>query len=145
MKLVLRQWLDGLTEAGVDLMDYGRRETQAMEDPAWDYRGAFGAEAQNAHSLMDQRRMVPASRGEDERDIAEAKKTVGLPRNPIRLTRLKYGPKSKDWKLWWKPEYEAWAGESWWEEPDYEAWAGEFWESISRPMSRMPGEWEQGW
>lgn len=112
---VLKMWLECLADAGVDLDQYGKKESRAWESAC---KGAFdGVWRSSTCMRMDQRTLT----------TNPLKSKDNKPWIPMRFTALSYGARPEDWRIWWAP--------------DVEAWAGEFWETALQPMSRMPGEW----
>ncbi|OHE91609.1 hypothetical protein CORC01_13086 [Colletotrichum orchidophilum] len=96
----LRQWLRIFRDAGVNLLQYGRDEMPTLNSAtAADLRGAFSADA-----------------------VAASQRYV---RNP--LNRFDYGSQIQDWRLWWAPEFEA--------------FAAKFWTLFDRPKPVIPRSW----
>ncbi|KAJ0300263.1 hypothetical protein COL516b_008614 [Colletotrichum fioriniae] len=125
-RTVLRQWLRDLRSVGVDLLQYGRDETRILNSTtSADLRGAFGAGA-----IADSRRHVRNSLKTREswmEHVDEIHPKSDLYWIPIRVIGFDYGPKLRDWRLWWAPEFEV--------------FAAEFWKLVDRPRQVMPGSW----
>jgi hypothetical protein len=119
----IRQWVADLQEAGVDLLEYGRREAVMLKEQL---RGAFDADA--IESSWHQIRNPMAISAETSR-VTFCKdggwnKTHWI---PIRLLDLEFGSELQDWRVTWAPEFE-WM-------------AFQFWELIDREDHMMPGSW----
>ncbi|KAK1716521.1 hypothetical protein BDP67DRAFT_510006 [Colletotrichum lupini] len=125
-RTVLRQWLRDLRSVGVDLLQYGREETRILNSTtSADLRGAFGAGA-----IAGSRRHVrnPLKTRESWMEhVDEIHSKSDLYWIPIRVVGFDYGPKLRDWRLWWAPEFEV--------------FAADFWKLVDRPRQVMPGSW----
>ncbi|KAI3528911.1 hypothetical protein CSPX01_15908 [Colletotrichum filicis] len=123
---VLRQWLRAIRDAGIDLLQYGIDEMRTLDSAtAADLRGAFGAEA-----IVASRRHVrnPLKRRESWMRAADREHSRNdLYWIPVRVVGLSYGSRLDDWRLWWAPEFEA--------------FAADFWALVDRPRPVMPGSW----
>ncbi|GKT64884.1 ankyrin repeat-containing protein [Colletotrichum tofieldiae] len=122
---ILRQWLRDLRDADVDLLEYGRDEALKVKFTMPGVKGAFDADA------------IAASRTHVRSSLRMRESWMQVvddhhPRSdlywlPVRIVGLDYGPRLEDWRLWWAPEFEA--------------FAAEFWAGINRPRQAMPGSW----
>ncbi|KAK2023781.1 hypothetical protein LX32DRAFT_697672 [Colletotrichum zoysiae] len=122
---VLKQWLRDLRDADVDLLQYGRAEALKIRFTAPEVKGAFDADA-----VAASRRHVRSSLRMREswmQMVDDEHPRSDLYWLPVRIIGLDYGPRLGDWRLWWAPEFEA--------------FAAEFWESVGRPQVTMPGSW----
>ncbi|KAK1598402.1 uncharacterized protein LY79DRAFT_287891 [Colletotrichum navitas] len=122
---VLNQWLRDLRDADVDLLQYGRAEALKIKYTAPEIKGAFDADA-----IAASRRHVRSSLRMREswmQMVDDEHPRSDLYWLPVRIVGLDYGPRLRDWRLWWAPEFEA--------------FAAEFWEGVGRPQSIMPGSW----
>ncbi|KAM0305178.1 hypothetical protein ACHAPM_001553 [Fusarium culmorum] len=119
----LGQWVTCLQEAGVDLLEYGRREAVILKEQM---RGAFDADA--IESSWHQIRNPMAHSAEPPRVVlckhGGWNKTHWI---PIRLLELEFGSQPQEWRVTWAPEFE-WM-------------AFQFWELIDREDHIMPGSW----
>ncbi|OBS26921.1 hypothetical protein FPOA_00862 [Fusarium poae] len=119
----LGQWVAGLKEAGVDLLEYGRREAVILKEQM---RGAFDADA--IESSWHQIRNPMAVSAETSRVISCKdggwNKTHWI---PIRLLDLEFGSEPQEWRVTWAPEFE-WM-------------AFQFWELVGREEHTLPGSW----
>lgn len=125
---VMKHWLETLREAGIDLVDYGKREEEACKSRTYDFAGAF-----DSNAIQASKRVVypPMDRHTYGRDLsrAEGNGTVGYQYSlPLRLFDLKYGQRIEDWNLSWGVEVEV--------------LAAEFWELVEMPEVNMPGGWD---
>ncbi|KAL6701329.1 hypothetical protein J3F84DRAFT_354479 [Trichoderma pleuroticola] len=123
----IRKWLSLLKEAGVDLMEYGKREMELLGDGDDGTRGGF-----DAHAIERSRCIIrrPMNGVEPVKKICRMSDDMCWNDThwvPLRLIDLKIGPKPEDWEVIWAPEFE------------YMAY--EFWMGIERNMARMPGAW----
>lgn len=120
----VRQWVQDLHEAGVDLVEYGKREALILKEQL---RGALDAGA--IESSRHQVRNPMAGSAESLR--VGLCKQGGWNQNhwvPVRLLGLEFGPRVEDWRVVWAPEFE-WM-------------AFQFWEMVERrESSAMPGSW----
>ncbi|KAK7404049.1 hypothetical protein QQX98_010170 [Neonectria punicea] len=119
----IQKWVSDLEVAGVDLVEYGRREVVAIEK----VRGALDADA-----IVKSRTLIRPSGGvRTDWTNYRGGRLTGWNENyyiPIRLLRLEVGPRPKDWQLVWAPEFE-WM-------------AYQFWELIKKEEEIvMPGSW----
>ncbi|KAL6837023.1 hypothetical protein V8C40DRAFT_228975 [Trichoderma camerunense] len=123
----IRKWLSLSKEAGVDLVEYGKREMELLGDPDDSTRGAFDAHAIERSRCIIRRQM---------NGVEPVKKLCPLSEDmcwndthwiPLRIIDFKIGPEPGDWEIIWAPEFE------------YMAY--EFWMCIESNMTRMPGAW----
>lgn len=123
----LDKWLALLESAGVDLLEYGRREVRILHDLQNDTKGAFDAEA-----IEDSRTMIrhPMVKGDP---LPKVHRMDGANRRgeqywlPFRIIDIQIGPSRGDWKLKWAPEFEY--------------MACQFWTLIENQEQTMPGAW----
>ncbi|UPK99377.1 hypothetical protein LCI18_010312 [Fusarium solani-melongenae] len=118
----IHQWLEDLQVAGVDLLEYGKRERDLLRS---ELRGALDADAITASRTLTRESMARAAYGgKVQQAIRE-----GCTENhwvPIRMIDLKIGKSVQEWELLWAPEFEH--------------MACEFWRSFDED-GRMPGAW----
>ncbi|KAJ4199596.1 hypothetical protein NW767_008019 [Fusarium falciforme] len=118
----IHQWLEDLQVAGVDLLEYGKRERDLLRS---ELRGALDADAITASRTLTRESMARAAYGgKVQQAIRE-----GCNENhwvPIRMIDLKIGKSVQEWELLWAPEFEH--------------MACEFWRSFEED-GRMPGAW----
>ncbi|GJC84225.1 hypothetical protein ColLi_07063 [Colletotrichum liriopes] len=122
---VLRQWLRDLRDADVDLLEYGRDEALKVRFTMPGVKGAFDADAIAASRIHV--RSSLRMRESWMQVVDDQHPRSDLYWLPVRIVGLDYGPRLEDWRLWWAPEFEA--------------FAAEFWAGINRPRQAMPGSW----
>ncbi|KAL7945145.1 hypothetical protein V8C42DRAFT_71172 [Trichoderma barbatum] len=123
----IRKWLSLLKEAGVDLMEYGKREVKLLGDTDNGTGGAF-----DAHAIERSRCIVRRRMNGSEPVKKPCRLSDDMCRNdthwiPLRIIDLKIGPEPGDWEIIWAPEFE------------YMAY--EFWVLIEKSIVQMPGAW----
>lgn len=124
----LHKWLNLLQDAGVDLLEYGKREVLILHDIENSTKGAFDVDA-----IRDSRTMLrhPMRKGEPLPKVTRKTNTNMRGEQywvPFRIIDLEIGPSPDDWKLKWAPEFEH--------------MAGQFWRSIEKQKEAvMPGAW----
>ncbi|KAL6877061.1 hypothetical protein J3F83DRAFT_759385 [Trichoderma novae-zelandiae] len=130
----LLKWLLLLQSAGVDLLEYGRRETSILRDLQKNTKGAFDADAIDASRTMLRHPMTGSTpkaklyhMGHKKRRMVCANMSGEQYWIPFRITDLKVGPSPSDWKLRWAPEFEY--------------MACQFWRLIEAQEEVMPGTW----
>ncbi|OTA00634.1 hypothetical protein A9Z42_0008770 [Trichoderma parareesei] len=130
----LLKWLLLLDTAGVDLVEYGKRETSILHGLQKNTKGAFDADAIDASRTMLRH---PMTRGTPKAKLYH----IGLKNGhmecvdrsgeqywiPFRIIDLQTGPAPGDWKLRWAPEFEH--------------MACQFWELMETKEKVMPGAW----
>ncbi|KAF7561846.1 hypothetical protein G7046_g2294 [Stylonectria norvegica] len=120
----VRQWLEALQAAGIDLLAYGKREVVALREQ----KGAL-----DAHAVESSRTQI--------RDTMTTGQTIKVQNTlydkwtvnhwvPIRIIDLEIGPCAGDWKVVWAPEFEH--------------MACQFWKTVEKENSIMPGSWVEG-
>lgn len=123
----IHQWLVLLESAGVDLLEYGKRERQILHDIENHTRGAFDAQAIQESKMILRH---PMTKGEPLPKIQRIGRTNMRGEQywlPFRIIDLQIGSKPSDWRLVWAPEFEL--------------IACQFWESIENQEMVMPGSW----
>lgn len=123
----IHQWLVLLESAGVDLLEYGKRERLILRDLENNTKGAFDADA-----IQDSRRIRrhPMVKGEPLPKVHRISRTIRRGENywlPFRIIDIQIGSSPSDWSLKWAPEFEF--------------MACQFWESIENQETVMPGSW----
>ncbi|KAH7155373.1 hypothetical protein B0J13DRAFT_224133 [Dactylonectria estremocensis] len=118
----IQRWVLDLQAAGVDLIEYGRREVLALRG---EIRGALDADAIESSRYQVRHKMPDEMRPNRVRE-------VGYEWNdshwvPIRLLGLEVGSRPEDWRIEWVPEFE-WM-------------AQEFWKLVEKESIVMPGSW----
>lgn len=126
----LRQWLTLLESAGVDLLEYGKRELLILHDVESNVKGAFDVDA-----IQESRRMLrhPMKKGEPLPKASRLTHTDMRGEQywiPLRIIDLEIGRSPSDWKLKWAPEFEY--------------MACQFWSTIENQEAVMPGSWVEG-
>ncbi|QYS96584.1 hypothetical protein H0G86_003823 [Trichoderma simmonsii] len=130
----LRKWLALLQSAGVDLMEYGKRELAVFRDPDINTRGAFDAEAIESSRTMLRHPMASGGlkatlhhMGRKNRRVVYTDRSGEQYWLPFRITSLDVGPNPDDWRLSWAIEFEY--------------MACQFWRLIEQQETTMPGSW----
>ncbi|KAK6444828.1 hypothetical protein FP744_10001076 [Trichoderma asperellum] len=124
----LDKWLVLLGNAGVDLLEYGKREVLILHDNENSTKGAFDVDA-----IQDSRTMLrhPMRKGEPLPKVSRETNTNMRGEQywvPFRIIDLEIGPSPSDWKLKWAPEFEY--------------MACQFWRLIeNKKEAVMPGAW----
>lgn len=118
----IQKWVLNLQIAGLDLVEYGRREVLAMEQA----RGALDADA-IILSRTQTRHVMKQGPRTSRPGLEEMRRWNETHWVPIRLLGLDFGPRPEDWRLVWAPEFE-WM-------------AQQFWTLIEKENTVMPGSW----
>lgn len=125
----LREWLEGLLEAGVDLAEYGKKEHNLLHGGL---KGAFDADAIEASRTMTRETLARAAYGAKVSQKADEGWNVNH-WVPIRIIDIATGPEIEDWRIFWAPEFEY--------------MARQFWELVEpeEVKSVMPGSWNESY
>ncbi|KAM0440840.1 hypothetical protein ACHAPT_000141 [Fusarium lateritium] len=122
LQKTIHQWLQDLEAAGVDLLEYGKRERDLLRSGL---RGALDADAIAASRTLTRESMARAAYGSKVQQAIRE----GWNENhwvPIRAIDLKIGKSVEEWELLWAPEFEHMACEFW---------------RLFEEDERMPGAW----
>ncbi|KAK4061481.1 uncharacterized protein Triagg1_10338 [Trichoderma aggressivum f. europaeum] len=123
----LYKWLSLLDAAGVDILEYGKKEASILHDLQSNTKGAFDADAIEESRTMLRHHML---RGDP---LPKVHRASFIDRRgeqywlPFRIIDLQIGPKPTDWKLKWAPEFEY--------------MACQFWMLVENHEAAMPGSW----
>lgn len=139
----LLKWLTLLQSAGVDLLEYGRREVSILRHPEKNTKGAFDADAIEASRNCVRHAMTAGTprpklhhmgyRRRGHKKFNRKGQDTVINRSgeqywiPFRIIDLEVGPNPKDWRLKWAPEFEH--------------TASQFWRLIEHQETTMPGAW----
>ncbi|PTB65979.1 hypothetical protein BBK36DRAFT_1203298 [Trichoderma citrinoviride] len=137
----LHKWLVLLQSAGVNLLEYGKRERAVLHDLQKNTKGAFDADAIDASRTMLRHPMTQGTPKaklyhmgvKKSRKRGEAGGMFCVDRSgeeywiPFRIIDLEVGQDPSDWKLIWAPEFEH--------------MACQFWDSLEPEKVLMPGAW----
>lgn len=137
----LLKWLRLLQSAGVDLIEYGKREASILHDHEKNTKGAFDADAIDASRTMLRHPMTQGTPKaklyhmgvKKSRKKGKRGGMVCVDRSgeeywiPFRIIDLEVGQDPSDWKLRWAPEFEH--------------MACEFWDMMESKKPAMPGAW----
>lgn len=123
----LHCWLSALQRAGVDLLEYGRREARILHDDSNDGKGAFDADAIRRSRTVPRNSVAAYSRGSKYSNRALHRTHTDYYWVPIRIIDLKTGSRPDEWQILWAPEFEY--------------MANEFWQMIGKQDVRIPGAW----
>ncbi|TFB02840.1 hypothetical protein CCMA1212_005056 [Trichoderma ghanense] len=130
----LLKWLLLLQSAGVDLLEYGKREKSVLHDLRRNTKGAFDADAIDASRAMVRHPMrgsTPKAKlyhmGHKKGRMVCVNMTGEQYWIPFRIIDLEIGQNPSDWKLRWAPEFEH--------------MACQFWRLVEAQEVVMPGTW----
>ncbi|KAF6809872.1 hypothetical protein CMUS01_13596 [Colletotrichum musicola] len=124
---VLRRWLTDLQDAGVDLLEYGRREALVQRSLCPEVKGAFDSDAIVRSRCMLRHELQEASKESWMKHVDVSFERGDRHWAPIRVVALDYGACPEDWRIRWVVESEA--------------FAGQFWEAVEAPTAVLPGSW----
>lgn len=123
----LYKWLVLLESAGVDIIEYGKREVLILHDPQSNTKGAFDADAIEGSRTMLRHPMVRGDMLPKVHRMSDIDRRGEQYWLPFRIIDLQIGPSPTDWKLKWAPEFE------------YMAY--QFWTLVENQETTMPGAW----
>ncbi|PKK48791.1 hypothetical protein CI102_6677 [Trichoderma harzianum] len=130
----LRKWLTLLQSAGVDLLEYGKRELAVLRDFDANTKGAFDAEAIETSRTLIRHPMAKGNMKDRIYHVGYKNgQTTWTDRSgeqywlPFRIISLEVGANPDDWKLSWAFEFEY--------------MACQFWRLIEGQERPMPGSW----
>ena len=110
-------WLDLLASAGIDLVEYGRRE-KSLHLCSWiSVNPEFSTSLDQRHLWEKRSKDEYYDRGRDYRVY-------------FRLVNFTYGSLPSDWKFYFVQEWYIWSD-----------WLVEFWDMVEHPERAMPGAW----
>ncbi|KAF6827915.1 hypothetical protein CPLU01_08841 [Colletotrichum plurivorum] len=127
---VLRRWLGDLQNAGVDLLEYSRREVLVQRFLSPKVKGAFDSEAITRSRCVLRHELQEASKESWMKHVDVSFERGDKYWAPIRIIALEYGACPEDWRIRWVVESEA--------------FAGQFWRAVEAPTAVMPGSWVIG-
>ncbi|KAL7793242.1 hypothetical protein V8C37DRAFT_378907 [Trichoderma ceciliae] len=127
----LLKWLTLLQSAGVDILEYGKREVAVLRRPQKNTKGAFDTDAIEASRTMLRHPMTQGTPKAKLYHVGHSMVCDGRSGErywiPFRIIDLQVGPSPSDWKLKWAPEFEH--------------MACQFWRLIEYQEKVMPGAW----
>jgi hypothetical protein len=121
----LQEWLRILQASGVNLLEYGKRELDILQDVDSPCKGAFDVDSIRASATIVRPWLTEGTVRETFTG-PEYGSSLDTWR-PIRLLDITYGSEPSDWRLLWVVEFEF--------------LAYEFWMSVEGPDIMMPGTW----
>ncbi|KAF4784281.1 hypothetical protein HER10_EVM0006386 [Colletotrichum scovillei] len=124
---VLKQWLQDLVSAGVDLLAYGEQESDTMRFTHPEVKGAFDSDAINLSRKVVRNPLQACSEPGWMTKVERAFDRSDRYWKPVRIISIDYGSDVDDWRVHWVVEVEA--------------FAGEFWRVVESPRVVMPGSW----
>lgn len=125
IQAVLQEWLRILQASGVNLLEYGKRELDILQDVDSPCKGAFDVDSIRASATIVRPWLTEGTVRETFTG-PEYGSSLDTWR-PIRLLDITYGSEPSDWRLLWVVEFEF--------------LAYEFWMSVEGPDIMMPGTW----